>query len=132
MARIIVLSVEDNESAEMFAAALLEPPENGRPFVPPGVKIEAMIARPTVGCKGPHRVQGRLRSEHGWTRTQRFGWWVCSTCKKPSRTVVRDFVLNMLGGSNNLLPELTGGEPEPPHHLRPRSQGGLGGRTVNT
>jgi len=125
MARVIILSIEDNAEAEDFARWLLEgkaptaEAEGDLPVVPPGAKIEAMIARPTVGCRGPHRVPGRLRSEHGWTRTQRFGWWVCSVCKKPSPMVVRNFIDNMTGGYNDLLPELSGGEPKPPRHMRP-------------
>lgn len=124
MARIIILSVPENEEAEDFARWLLDGnapktwDEGDLPVVPRNTTIEAMIARPTIGCRGPHRVPGKLKSQMSWTRTQRFGWWVCGVCKKPSPTVVRNFIDNMLGGHNNLLPELTGGEPRPPRHLR--------------
>jgi hypothetical protein len=118
MARVIVLSFEDNESAEMFAKALLrEGPTAGRPFVPPSAKIEAMIARPTAGCRGPHRIPGKIKSEHGFSRTKRFGWFVCGQCKKPAQAVVDRFIENMLGGSNDLLPEVLGSEPKQPRWL---------------
>jgi hypothetical protein len=118
MARIIILSIESNAEAEDFARWLLDGnapktwDEGDLPVVPRGTKIEAMIARPTVACRGPHRVPGKLRSQMGWTRTQRFGWWVCSVCKKPSPTVVRDFIRNMCNGHNDLLPELQGLPPQ--------------------
>jgi hypothetical protein len=119
MARIIVLSFEDNESAEMFAQELLGLyPNLGRPVVPPSAKIEAIVARPTSGCPGPHRVPGKMKPERGFTRTKRFGWFVCGTCKRPAKTVVENFIRNMLGGYNNLLPELQGGEPERPSWVK--------------
>jgi len=124
MARILILSVDNNEEAEDFAKWLIEGnapkawAEGDLPVVPPGTTLEAMIARPTVGCRGPHRVPGKMKPERGWTRTKRFGWWVCGVCKKPSATVVRDFIDNMVGGYNDLLPELSGGEPRQPRHRR--------------
>jgi hypothetical protein len=124
MARVIVLSIESNSDAESFARWMLDKDKEGydedMPVVPPQAKIEAMIARPTVFCRGPHRVPGKLKSQMGWTRTKRFGWWVCSVCKKPAPTVVRDFIKNMLGGYNNLLPELEGGEPQEPQWIQER------------
>jgi hypothetical protein len=126
MARIIILSIPDNAEAEDFARWMLD--RDGRedqPVVPPGATIEAMVARPTVACRGPHRVPGKIKSQMSWTRTVKFGWWVCGVCKKPAATIVRDFVENMLGGHNDLLPTVTGGEPRPPKHLRSVAQGGL-------
>jgi len=126
MARILVLSIADNAEAEWFAKRLLENQElRISTLMPSSTRIEAMIARPTVACRGPHRVQGKIKSQMGWTRTVKFGWWVCGICKKPAATVVRDFVENMLGGYNDLLPTLSGGEPRPPRHMRSIAQGGL-------
>jgi hypothetical protein len=110
MARIVVLSFDSNEAAESFAAVSMN---DDVPY-----KVEAMIARPTTGCRGPHRVPGKMKPERGWSRTIRFGWFVCAVCKKPSATVVRDFIANMLGGYNNLLPELFGDKPQQPRHIR--------------
>jgi hypothetical protein len=116
MARIIVLSIADNTVAEQLAKDLLREVPKRAWLRLPGVKIEAMIARPTVACKG-HRQPGRIKPLGEFTRTQRFGWFVCATCKRPAKAVVQRFVDNMLGGSNNLLPELTGGEPRQPPWL---------------
>jgi hypothetical protein len=120
MARVIVLSFDDNESAEMFALGMLNKVADGCPTVPPSAKIEAMIARPTARCTGPHRIPGRMKSEHGFTRTKRFGWFVCATCKKAAPAVVERFIENMLGGYNNLLPEVSGGEPQEPRWISGR------------
>jgi hypothetical protein len=116
MSRVIILSFRDNDVAEHFARQVLEGQENAMCSVLPatGVKIEALIARPTQKCKGPHRVPGKLRSQMGWSRTRRYGWWVCSVCNKCAPKVVRDFITNMIGGYNNLLTELTGENPEEP------------------
>ena len=116
MARVIILSFKDNDAAEHFARQVLEGQDNGMCSVLPseGVKIEALIARPTAKCRGPHRVPGKQKSERGWSRTKRFGWWVCSVCNKCSPMVVRDFIDNMIGGYNNLLEELKGGDPQEP------------------
>jgi hypothetical protein len=120
MARVIILSFDDNAAAERFAKHVMEGQRLGLGTMTPsqGVQVEAMVARPTVACRGPHRVPGKLKSQMGWTRTIKFGWWVCSVCNKPAPAVVRDFIQNMLGGYNDLLPTVTGGEPRPPKHIR--------------
>ena len=129
MARVIIISVESNDEAEAFAKWMLDKDQEGysedMPVVPPGAKIEALIARPTIACRGPHRVVGKMRSQMSYTRTIKFGWWVCAVCKKPAPIIVRDFIENMIGGHNDLLPTLTGGEPKQPRHLRARDQGEL-------
>lgn len=111
MARVIVLEFSDNEAAEAFCRASLAESE-------PTYTLQAMVARPTTYCRGPHRVPGKLKSQMGWTRTIKFGWWVCSVCNKPAPTVVRNFIANMVGGYNDLLPTVTGGEPTLPKHIR--------------
>jgi hypothetical protein len=119
MARVIVISIPDNAEAERVAKRILENSLEGlSTLLPPSATIEAMIARPTTYCRGPHRVPGKLRSQMGWTRTIKFGWWICNVCKKPAPAVVRDFIANMVGGNNDLLPTVTGGEPKPPKHIR--------------
>jgi len=116
MSRVVILSFRDNDAAEHFARQVLEGQSNGTCSVLPSkdVRIEALIAQPTQRCKGPHRVPGKQKSERGWSRTKRYGWWVCGVCNKCSPMVVRDFITNMIGGYNNLLSELMGGDPEEP------------------
>ena len=107
--RTIVLSIKDNDAANEFAKAMLEAERNGMPFVPQGTTINAIIARPTLACKCNSR-----KKLTGWTRTPRFGWFVCPVCKRPSYYVVRDFIKNMLHGQNNLLQEFINGQTTKP------------------
>ncbi len=67
-----------------------------------------MIARPTVYCKcnSTARRRGRQKELGDFTRTQRFGWFIHAVCKKPTRTVVQNFVANRIMGNNDLLPEI--------------------------
>jgi hypothetical protein len=103
MARIIVMTISDNDEAEQFARAMLEAERTDWPLVPACTTIDAMIARPTLGCKCGLGKRGK---QVGWTRAPRFGWFIHSLCRRPSPYVVRDFVSNMLGGCRNLLVEL--------------------------
>lgn len=119
MARTILLTIKDNEVAEEFARQMLEAPGKGMPFVPQGTTIDAMIARPTLACKcsNSDKRQGRIKSLGDFTRARRYGWWVHAKCKRPTRAIVDRFIENHLGGYNNLLPTLTGGEPQEPHWI---------------
>ena len=94
MARTILITIQDNEAAELFARQMLaspEPPDYlaGLVEVPEGATIDAMVARPTKYCRcTPTQLrQGRHGPKivRNWTRTPRFGWFVCSRCKRPSR-----------------------------------------------
>jgi len=123
MARVIILSFRDNEAAE----ALIEKLDDlqGYAFDPDAehpslhvhqdnlmelgatlaahAKPEALLARPTAGCHC--RRKGRVQ---GWTRTKRFGWFVCPECNRPSTLVVKKWMSNLTGtvGGNNQLQEL--------------------------
>ena len=118
MARTILITIQDNEAAELFARQMLaspEPPDYlaGLVEVPEGATIDAMVARPTKYCKcTPAQLrQGRHGPKivRNWTRTPRFGWFVCSRCKRPSRIVVKNFIENHLTNLCDLLPELLPG-----------------------
>lgn len=87
MARIVVLSFEDNEEAEAFADAVkfyvADRMTNQRRVFP---EVLGLFAYPTLFCEssgsGGCRVSGRRVA--GWTRGLKYGWWVCAVCKKPS------------------------------------------------
>jgi hypothetical protein len=116
VARVIILAIPDNEDAERWARDMLSCNDSEQTVMPPvSTRIEAMIARPTQACQGSHtRSKPGPRSMDGFTRTQKFGWFVCGVCKRPAKAVVQNFIRNMLGGYNDLLPTLIGGEPTPP------------------
>lgn len=97
--------------------------------------VEAVVARPMVGCKcsvvTESRYQRRRRLKTGATKDQaysrgpRFGWWVCSVCRKPSRAAVMHWVSSMLVGANDLLPEILGIGPPIPASMRWQRDGGV-------
>ncbi len=97
MARVVIVSFMDNDAAERFIDLTLDVQEVGSMS-----KIEALIARPTVSC--PHTY----RKGDPYRKTERFGWWVHdpSSCNKPQRTIVRDFIKNLIICYNDLLPEI--------------------------
>jgi len=77
MARLVVLQFDDNDEAEGFVT------DGGNGYHEQ--KVVGLFAMPTQfcpqsgsgGCQKNKRVQG-------WQRGRKFGWWVCSICKKPS------------------------------------------------
>jgi hypothetical protein len=75
MAHYVVLSFEDDDDAKAFAQhELFEPGD--QPW-----DVVALIRKPTKFCEGHPKGRRAL----GFTRGQRWGWWVCDGCKKPSR-----------------------------------------------
>lgn len=67
MARYVVLHFEDNEQAEEFV-------EEARI----SLDVRALVPAPTEFCHC-----GSLGGLIGWTKGAKFGWWVCSDCKRP-------------------------------------------------
>jgi hypothetical protein len=131
MARVVILSFKENAAAEAVVAKLdalqVADSATGWQHTDLGVilaahaKPEALLARPTAGCKC--RRSGRVQ---GWTRTERFGWFVCPECKRPSQTVVNRWIRNLIGtvGSNNLLQELRDKITEPREVEQPAEEPG--------
>lgn len=124
MARVVILSFDDNDAAEAFIEKTLDAQEDRYEGIPMAISsivvahatIEALVARPTVSCrcnivgKSNRSANGRNKfnalHEH-WHRTDKFGWYIHERCKRPNFFVVRDFIKNMLVSSgNNLLPAL--------------------------
>lgn len=100
--RYIVLGIEDNDVAEQLANDLVKSPRQGMPFVPQGASIVGMFAVPTKFCDDePSGHRGR-KTEAGWTRGKKYGWWVCGACKKPTKAWAQN--LNaVLSSSRNLM-----------------------------
>jgi hypothetical protein len=109
-ARTILITIDDQKAAEQFVLELYNDGLMDRDrqiLVPAGTKLDAMIARPSLGCHctGGTGKMGK-HSDFGWRQVPKFGWWVHARCKRPSATVVRDWIRNMLNGAHNLLPVL--------------------------
>jgi len=88
MARYVVLSFDDDTTADEFVAAVQEngilghvSNESGfmKHFAP---VVRAMFQRPTKFCDCASRG-GNIKAR-GFTRGKKYGWWVCNACKKPT------------------------------------------------
>jgi hypothetical protein len=94
MARLVVLSFEDNETADSFAADIQATPAYE-------AKVEGMFALPTQFCDGPHSGGGKLGN--AWTRGKKYGWWVCRTCHKPTGHNLPEMFRRIVAQGVNLL-----------------------------
>lgn len=105
------MSFKDNEAAEALIKETLKSQRDPHGGVPISIAhimcssatVEAMMARPTAGCK----CKTHKNHKQAWTRTVRFGWWVHASCKRPASLVVRNYIKNLIiSGGTNLLPEI--------------------------
>lgn len=88
--------------------------------------VAAVVAKPQKWCRcdvpTESRSQRRKRltkRESGWMRGTTLGWWICASCKKPSKAIVLHFVTTMLAGANDLLPRILDADATP---LSPRER----------
>jgi hypothetical protein len=70
VALLILLSVEDEQEALDIA----EQWENKG--------LVGIYKKPTMFCDGEH---GGRKTEVGFTKGQKYGWWVCAKCRKPKK-----------------------------------------------
>lgn len=134
--RIVLLEMP-TEDAEEFVRAVVAAGEGGGPvFVRDyEMTVEAVVARPTSACRctqvseSKYQRRKRLRTQatkdQAWRRGPKFGWWLCSSCRKPSRAAVLHWVSSMIVGANDLLPEILGIGPAIPASLRWQRDGGV-------
>lgn len=85
MARLVVLRFDDNKAAEEFVKAGVDnkvfiADERTNMLRITG-EVVGLFGQPTMFCDCTLR-KGRVK---GYSRGQRWGWWVCSACKKPTR-----------------------------------------------
>jgi len=125
MPRVVVLTFMDNDAAESLIADLDGMQAADYEVENPALislamtllaysKVNALVARPTTWCKCP-KIGPRPTEK--WSRTKRFGWYVCPNdgCHRPHEVAVRHFISNLIAGCGyNLLPELMAKlHPEP-------------------
>src|SRR4051795_7085717 len=68
----------------------------------PNQRVVGIFKAPTVYCDNTDGHRGK-KTEAGWTRGKKYGWWVCGKCKKPTKAWSEN--LNaVLGAAKNLLP----------------------------
>lgn len=79
MARYVVLSVDNNDKVDRLLGII---PQGV------GIEVEGVFAKPTIFCPGSGKggcSQGKRY--HSWVQGQKYGWWVCAVCHKPSGVV---------------------------------------------
>lgn len=106
--RYVVLSIEDNDTAESFANDLLTASTRGMPFVPQEADVIGMFAVPTQYCDPTDGHRGK-KTQAAWTRGKKYGWWVCGACKKPTKAWARNMnalmssARNLLNGTDDIM-----------------------------
>lgn len=120
MARVVILSFENNAAANKFVKDL-NASQNSDEVASSKVaemgliamsysKLEALLARPTLACectKGLGIRSQQYKAVAGFGKTTKFGWWVHSACKRPTKLVVDRFIHNLIiSGGNNLLQQV--------------------------
>lgn len=117
MPRVVMLEFSDNDEANEFVRSHNDPNEQ--------FTIAAVVAMPKSNfvcrCATPdpqaRRRRGNSAKNRAWSRGKRYGWWLCTACRRPSKAIVRHFITNLLAGNNDLLPEILGeGDPVSPHN----------------
>jgi hypothetical protein len=83
--RYVVLAIEDNEAAQRLTEEMQTVETHGYPFVPQGASIAGMFAVPTKFCDDEPAGHRGKKTQAGWTRGKKYGWWVCGSCKKPTK-----------------------------------------------
>lgn len=90
MARYVLLAFDDNEKADEFVEACQETGIVGANAYEMGTlthfapEVRAVYQMPTKFCDCTVGKGGR-----GFTRGKKYGWWVHSTCGKPTRAWAR-------------------------------------------
>ena len=79
MAMLVMVSFEDDEAALSFVEnvqdnSLLQ-----------GAEVKALYRMPTMFHEPFETHSGGRVQGNSFTKGQKYGWWVCSVCKKPSR-----------------------------------------------
>lgn len=125
MARVVILSFENNAAANKFVKDINALQNDG---ASPGAqvdkdeilrvgllaatysKLEALLARPTLACectKGLGIRSQQYKAVAGFGKTAKFGWWVHAACGRPTKMVVDNWIKNLIiSGGNNLLGQI--------------------------
>jgi len=105
MARYVLLAFDDDKEAEAYAKMVQEDGhviifhDHDIDFDLASVIVRGMWKKPTMFCD----CTDKRKPPHGWTRGQKWGWWVCTKCSRPSVGWARgDVWYTALG--KNILP----------------------------
>jgi hypothetical protein len=110
VAKYLLLQCDNEEIADLIVKAIQEGnlgcyQENIGESDPPGwsqifggLKLRALFKKPTKFCECTN-VKKR-----GFTRGQKYGWWVCDQCKRPTQGWARLELAYQVFGKNLLPP----------------------------
>lgn len=98
MARYVVLYFENNDEAEAFATYSSVRDILSTIYAP---EIVALVPAPTLFCECS--IRGGTKGR-GFFKGQKYGWWVCAKCGKPTEAW-GTYYAAVVSAGNNLLEE---------------------------
>lgn len=130
MAVFVMLEFKDDAEAHTFVKETLENgiwfPMTDIPGEPSGLErnknatVRAVWKKPTIFCdKNDGHLNMKKKTEQGFTRGQKYGWWVCRVCGKPSKLWAAGNAWNTALGMNLLPQSELAPEYRPPHFTSP-------------
>lgn len=106
VAMLVVLSFDDDEQALTLIEDMLDHPDDMilTPSQENDVhgKVQALYKWPTQFHE-PHETHGAGKTGQAFQLGQKFGWWICAVCKKPSRMYWETIVQKQSSFGKNLL-----------------------------
>lgn len=102
MAVYVLLSFDKDQDAKDFVKKMID---NIEPVVVDQAEVRGVWQKPTMFCKSGDGHRGK-KTEAGWTRGRKYGWWVCGKCGKPTDLWGRGGSWESTLGTNLLPQEL--------------------------
>lgn len=80
---------------------VLQMADDDEPEVTVGQEVVGVFKKPSIFCDNSDGHRGG-KTDSGWSRGKKYGWWVCGRCKKPTQAWASN--LNaVLGAARNLM-----------------------------
>ena len=98
MAYNILLHFDDEEEALTFVEHI----EDHASIIVRDGQVTAIYKAPTMFCEG----HGGKKTALGFTMGMKWGWWVCATCKKPSKLYWQNIVEKQSSFGKNIYTQL--------------------------
>lgn len=112
----VLLTFENEEAALNLVEQVLDEGVVYKPYGDAGDfqhidagEVKAVYKHPTMFCTQDH---GGRKTQVGYTMGQKWGWWVCGSCGKPSRLYWENIVEKQSSFGKNLLWTLFEKNPE--------------------
>jgi hypothetical protein len=97
--RYVLLEFDDHTSAEKLMGQINDATRKGRPY-----RVVGYFAKPTQFCQcGIENWTTSSRKQSTTKRGRRYGWWVCTVCKRP--TASESGLANLIAPSDIINPQ---------------------------